>query len=97
MLSVWFFPAARCVEFREPRSTENCKSKKCRDFTHYMLLFQGFDFEVLINLLDSSGLGFANELQSCVPESRLICGALSGGLAELARSNTLKTVAQIFT
>lgn len=71
--------------------------KKCRDFTHYMLLFQGFDFKVLINLLDSSGLGFANELQSCVPESRLKCGALSGGLAELARSNTLKIVAQIFT
>lgn len=89
-----FFPAARCVELREPRSTENCKSKKCRDFIHYMLLFQGFDFKVL---LDLSGLGFANELQSCVPESRLICGALSGGLAELAKSNTLKTVARAFT
>lgn len=75
----FFFPAARCVEFRGPRITESCKSKKCRDFIH-MPLFQGFDFKVLINLLDLSGLGFANELQTCIPESRLVCGALSAGL-----------------
>lgn len=42
------FSAARCVGFREPRSTESCKSKKCRDFIH-MLVFQGFDFKVLTN------------------------------------------------
>lgn len=51
-----FFPAAGCVEFREPRSTESGKSKKCRDFINTPLL-QGFDSKVLINLLDLSVLG----------------------------------------
>lgn len=76
---MWFFPPATCVEFREPWGTESCKSKKCRDFIN-MLLFQGFDFKVLVNLLDLSGWCFAYELQTCVPESRIVCGALSAGL-----------------
>lgn len=76
---MWFFPAARCAEFREPRSsTESCKSRKCRFYSYAFV--PRFDFKVLINLLDLSGLGFANELQTCIPESRLVRGALSAGL-----------------
>lgn len=40
--------------------------KNRRDFIRYMLLFHGFDFEVLMNLLGLSGLGFTDELQTCV-------------------------------
>lgn len=76
---MWVFPGSRCVEFRESWSTESCKLKKCKHFIN-MLLLQGFDFKVLINLLDLSGLGFANELQTCIPESRLLRGALLTGL-----------------
>lgn len=47
-----------------------------------------------MNLLFLSG--FSNELRTSVPESRLVLGALSVGLAELAKSNTLRSVAQIF-
>lgn len=81
--------AARGMESRELGNNDSCKSQNAHRFYSLYALILKLWFWAADTLVVLTGLSHSKELQTSVPESRLILSTLLTGLAELANNNNL--------